>query len=141
MKHASLKQVIAARTIPPIENYGRQMALTVRRVSRIVAGLALLLMVGGQFASWVGARTPDAAGTLMAQLPGPPAASFHKLFGAQTLRSPYGVMSLGILALAVLPTISVILILVDNLRARRWQEALVAAGVVAILVLSSVIGP
>jgi hypothetical protein len=45
-------------------------------------------------------------------------------------------MSLGLLALAALPAVTVLLILVQNLRHRRWLEALIAAGVTGILMLS-----
>jgi len=139
LKHASLQRVIAARTSAPGQDYGRQMALTVRRVSRIVAGPALVLMVGGQLAGRMTAHVADSASATI-QLPGPPAPVFRELFSAQALGSSRGLMSLGLLMLAALPTLSVILILIDNARARRWREVLVAAGVVGILLLSSVIG-
>ncbi len=49
-------------------------------------------------------------------------------------------MSLGLLALALVPAITVCLILIDYLRGRRWKEAAVAATVVTIMALSAVVG-
>jgi len=49
-------------------------------------------------------------------------------------------MSLGLLALALVPAITVFLILLDHLRDRRWKEAAVAASVVAIMAFSAVLG-
>jgi hypothetical protein len=43
-------------------------------------------------------------------------------------------------ALAALPAIIVLFILIGQLRARRWTEAAVAAGVIAVLALSAVVG-
>ena len=49
-------------------------------------------------------------------------------------------MSVGLLALAVTPAITVFLILIDYLRGRRWREAAVAATIVAIMALSAALG-
>ena len=49
-------------------------------------------------------------------------------------------MSLGLLALALVPAITVGLILLDHLRDRQWKEAAVAASVVAIMALSAILG-
>ena len=49
-------------------------------------------------------------------------------------------MSIGLLALALVPVITVSWILIDYLRSRCWREAVVAATVVAIMALSAVLG-
>ena len=49
-------------------------------------------------------------------------------------------MSVGLLALAALPAITVLFILVHHLRARQWVEAGVAACLFAVLALSAVVG-
>jgi hypothetical protein len=49
-------------------------------------------------------------------------------------------MSLGLLALALVPAITVCVILLDYLRSRRWKDAAVAASVVAIMALSAILG-
>jgi hypothetical protein len=56
------------------------------------------------------------------------------------LRSGEAAMGLGLLALALVPVITVSLILVDHLRDRRWKEAAVAASVVAIMALGTILG-
>ena len=49
-------------------------------------------------------------------------------------------MGLGLLALALVPVMTVSLILLGHLRDRRWKEAAVAASVVAIMALSAIMG-
>ena len=49
-------------------------------------------------------------------------------------------MGLGLLALALVPVITVSSIMLDHLRDRRWKEAAVAASVVAIMALSAILG-
>jgi hypothetical protein len=138
--------LIAARAGSPaqqsdsLRRYGQQVAHTVRRVSRAVAAPALLAMIGGLIAylpkipvrGWAGLAANPGSGAIGA-LPGPAVASLARL--GQT---PVGLvaMSLGLLALAALPAVTVLLILVQNLRHRRWLEALIAAGVTGILMLS-----
>jgi hypothetical protein len=42
--------------------------------------------------------------------------------------------------LTALPALIVLFILISQLRARRWKEAAVAAGVIGVLALSAVVG-
>lgn len=140
MAETDLDTLIAARSASPARRYGQQVAHIVRRVSRAVAAPALLAMVGGLAAyltevsgwGWAArAANPEAGAGRV--LPGPAVASLTRL-GQSSVG--LAAMSLGLLALAALPAITVLLILVQNLRNRRWLEALIAAGVMGILVLS-----
>ncbi len=133
-----VEDTIAAHTGDTRQSYGRRVALIVRRVARIVAVPALLLMFGGLLAYGV------SSGLLLdrggAGLPGPGVGSLTRLIGPGYIFSGETAMSLGLLALALAPAITVFLILVDQLRSRRWKEAAVAASVVAIMALSAVLG-
>jgi hypothetical protein len=74
-------------------------------------------------------------------LPGPDATSWlrsdHPL---ARLRSGEAAIGLGLLALVLVPVMTVSLILLGHLRDRRWKEAAVAASVVAIMALSAIMG-
>lgn len=117
---------------------GRRAALTVRRVARVVAVPALLLMLGGLLAYGIGSRQFLALG--WGVLPGPTAGSLGQLTRSGRLLSGQAAMNLGLLALALVPAITVCLILLDYLRGRRWKDAVVAASVVAIMALSAILG-
>ena len=121
------------------QSYGARVARIVRRVARVVAVPALLLMFGGLLlygisSGWFLERPRSG-------LPGPAATSWlrsdHPL---AHLRSGEAAMGLGLLALALVPVITVSLILFDHVRDRRWKEAAVAASVVAIMALSAILG-
>jgi uncharacterized membrane protein YjjB (DUF3815 family) len=133
-----VEDTIAAHTGDTRQSYGRRVALIVRRVARIVAVPALLLMFGGLLAYGV------SSGLLLdrggAGLPGPGVGSLTRLIGPGYILAGETAMSLGLLALALAPAITVFVILVDQLRSRRWKEAAVAASVVAIMALSAVLG-
>jgi hypothetical protein len=74
-------------------------------------------------------------------LPGPDATSWLRSDNLLAhLRSGEPAMGLGLLALALVPVITVSLILLDHLRGRRWKEAAVAASVVSIMALSAILG-
>jgi len=149
-----LDDIISANTGDTGQAHGRRVALIVRRVARIVAVPALLLMLGGLLAygigsgwllrqAWAGLPGP---GTVVLIRPGDPpghlfsgeAASGEAASGEAA--SGEAAMSLGLLALALVPAITVFLILLDHLRDRRWKEAAVAASVVAIMAFSAVLG-
>jgi hypothetical protein len=112
--------------------------LTLRRVARAVAVPALLLMLGGLLAYGIGHRQFLAFG--WDGLPGPTTGSLAQLTGGGRSFAGEAAMSLGLLALALVPAITVGLILLDHLRDRRWKEAAVAASVVAIMALSAILG-
>jgi len=116
-----------------LRHYGQQVAHTIRRVSRAVAAPALLAMIGGLAAYLWAGRAANPGGGAIGALPGPAVVSLTRMGQA-----PFGLMamSVGLLALAALPAVTVLLILVQNLRNRRWSEALIAAGVMGILMLS-----
>jgi len=116
----------------------KRATLTLRRVARIVAVPSLFLMFGGLLAYGVGSRPFLAFG--WGGLPGPAAVSLARLPGGWRASSGEAAMSLGLLALALVPAITVGLVLRDHLRDRRCKEAAVAASVVAIMALSAVLG-
>jgi hypothetical protein len=119
--------------------YGARVALIVRRVARAVAVPALLLMFGGLLmygisSGWLLER-------LRIGLQGPEATSWLRSDNVLArVRSGEAAMGLGLLALALVPVITVSLILLDHLHDRRWKEAAVAASVVAIMALSAILG-
>lgn len=111
----------------------------IRRISRLVALPALLLMLGGLLLYAV--SQPD-RGT---RLPGPPSINLGELlnFGAPIGGAVWAanlMMSLGLLGLALVPGITVAFILIEHLRGRRWQDAIVALVVVGVLTLSVFLG-
>ena len=130
---------VAARAGDNSQSYGARVALIVRRVARVVAVPALFLMFGGLLlygisSGWFLER-------LQSGLPGPDATSgLLSDNPLARLRSGEAAMGLGLLALALVPVITVSLILLDHLRDRRWKEAAVAASVVAIMALSAILG-
>lgn len=120
------------------QSYGRRVALIVRRVARIVAVPALLLMLGGLLVYGVSSGQLIERGD--AGLPGSGLEDLSRPIGPGNRFSGETAMSLGLLALALTPAITVFLILVDHLRGRRWKDAVVAASVVGIMALSAVLG-
>ena len=134
-----LDDSVAARAGDDSQSYGARVALIVRRVARAVAVPALLLMFGGLLlygisSGWLLER-------LRVGLPGPDATSWLRSDNPLArLRSGEAAMGLGLLALALVPAMTVCLILLDHVRDRRWKEAAVAASVVAIMALSAILG-
>ena len=130
---------VAARAGDASQPYGARVALIVRWVARVVAMPALLLMFGGLLlyglsSGWFLER-------LRIGLPGPDATSWLRSDNPLArLRSGEAAMGLGLLALALVPVITVSLILLNHLRDRRWKEAAVAASIVAIMALSAILG-
>jgi len=135
LSHSLLENIIAEHGSMPTQNYRRRIAMTVRRVSRIIALPALVAMVGGLSAYWLTATTHPSG--ISTSLPGPATVPFSELTRPSTLLSALGAMSFGLLALALLPATTVLLILIDHLRGRRWVDVVVAAGVLGILILSA----
>jgi len=121
------------------QSYGYRVALIVRRVARVMAVPALLLMFGGML--MYGVSSGLFLDRLRISLPGPGATPWLQPDDPPVrLLSGEAAMGLGLLALALVPAITVCLILLDHLRDRRWKEAAVAASIVAIMALSAILG-
>lgn len=118
--------------------YGQRVAWTVCRVARLVAVPALALMLGGLLA--YGIESSQLLLRAPRGWPGPQSVPLGQLTAVSQLVTAEGAMSLGLLALALVPTITVLTILVDHLRDKRWSEAAVAAVVIGIMTLSAVLG-
>jgi hypothetical protein len=136
VSHLALDDLIAAR----IERSRQdpRMALMVRRLTRAVAVPAMAAMFGGLIATLMSfaSQFDSPAG----ELPGPAALSLTDLAQPGAALSGRGAMSAGMVAMAALPAIIVLFILVSQLQAKRWTEAAVAAGVIGVLALSAVVG-
>lgn len=63
----------------------------------------------------------------------------NELF-TRAVATPLGAMSMGLLALALLPMVNVLYILADSLIVKRWADAAVAAVVAGILILGLILG-
>jgi len=137
LNHSALDDLISAR----IERSRQdpQIVLMVRRLARVVSAPALIAMLGGLLATLLAARAGLSLSPV-STLPGPPAQALGDLVQAGAIPSGQGAMSVGLLALAALPAITVLFILVHHLRARQWTEAGVAACLFAVLALSAVVG-
>jgi hypothetical protein len=137
MSNQALDELIAARIERPRQD--SRMALMVRRLTRAVAVPAMAAMFGGLIVTLLsGFEAPLA--NYAGELPGPSALSLTALVQPGAVLSGRGAMSAGMVALAALPAIIVLFILVGQLRARRWTEAAVAGGVIGVLALSAVVG-
>jgi len=137
MSNLALDDLIAARIERPRQD--PQIALMVRRLTRVVAVPAMIAMFGGLIVTLLLGFEPQ-LGNPAGELPGPSALSLTDLAQPGAALSGRGAMSAGMVALAALPAIIVLFILVGQLRARRWTEAAVAAGVIAVLALSAIVG-
>lgn len=114
------------------QDYNRRIARNVQRIARFVAIPAAALMLLGLIVfvagSYGGGRLVDES-----------VVPLGSLFSRATL-SPVGAMSVGLLALALLPVITVLYILIDSLVYRRLSDAAAAGAVAAILVLGIILG-
>lgn len=132
----TLDDLIAERTRRPQQD--PTVALTVRRLARLVAAPAFSAMLGGLALALLAGLTLDGR-TPVGALPGPSAVAFEYLAQPAALASGQTPMSLGLLALAALPAMTVLFILARHLAAHRWTEAVIAAALLAILTLSVLI--
>jgi hypothetical protein len=137
VSNLALDDLIAARIERPRQD--PQIALMVRRLTRVVAVPAMAAMFGGLIVTLFMGLTPPLS-NFAGGLPGPSALSLADLAQPGAALSGRGAMSAGMVALAALPAIIVLFILVGQLRARRWIEAAVAAGVIGVLALSAIVG-
>lgn len=125
-----LDDLIRERT--QAQDYNRRIAVNVQRIARLVAIPAAALMLLGLIAFDAGA---NGGGRLLDQSVVP----LRSLFTRPTV-SPVGAMSVGLLALALLPVISVWYILIDSLSHRRYSDAAAAAAVAAVLLVGIFLG-
>ena len=125
-----LDDLIKARTNPPDHN--RRIARNVQRIARIVAIPAAALMLTGLVAFLARGGAPG--GPL-----GQRVVPLSSLFSRTTL-TPIGAMSVGLLALSLLPMVTVLYILADTLVHRRWTDAAAAGAVAAILTIGILLG-
>jgi hypothetical protein len=112
----------------------RRIALRIRDAARIIALPALVAMVGGLIMFAVSTRPlPLGKGATAWVIASTPTIAFADLLNRSDLFAPNWWMSVGILALVALPGVNVTLILWENVRLRRWRDALAATGVLVIL--------
>jgi hypothetical protein len=112
---------------------GARLATRLRVATLRKALIILLVLAHGLSRGWLFAGS--AVG-----LPGPDVESLAQRTGGGRPLASGAAMSIGLLALALVPVIIVSWILIDYLCSRRWREAVVAATVVAIMALSAVLG-
>jgi uncharacterized membrane protein len=125
-----LDEVIASRTATQEDS--RRLARNLQRIARVVVIPAASIMLLGLIAFGI---SDGLHGELLRQAVVP----VRSIFSGEVL-SPLGAMSAGLLALALLPVVSVIYILVDSLLHRRWTDVAAAAAVTAVLVLAILLG-
>ena len=125
-----LDELIAARSAR--QDHGRRIALRLQRIARVVVMPASALMMLGLiwYAAVNGAPTAPAGHSVT---------RLNELF-TRTALTPLGAMSAGLLALALLPMVNVLYILLDSLLVKRWADAAVAAVVAGILILGIILG-
>lgn len=106
----------------------------VRRLAvAVVAPAGATLVIGLLRAAGGGlSPTPDAMDA--------PTVPLHELTMPDKLMSPWGVLTAGLAMLAVLPALTLIAIAVALLSRRRWREALLTCGVLAMLGLAACLG-
>jgi hypothetical protein len=144
-----LSTALRGKTFAPIpgsgerERTGQQLAIRLRLLSRLVAVPALTCMVGGLLAYWPTTMFDPggivAVSEMPPPLPGPVVVPMDGLMDPSGSLAGFRAMSVGLLALIALPGGIVLLILVEQLRRRRWTEAMVALGVFSIIVISFLI--
>lgn len=132
MNATGLDDLITERTRRPQQD--PTVALTVRRLARIVAVPAFCVMLGGLALALATGLAPT-----IGELPGPSTIPFAHMAQPTALASGQTAMSLGLLALAALPAMSVMFILARYLKTRRWMDAIVTAALLAILAVSALV--
>jgi hypothetical protein len=125
-----LDDVIASR--PNADDHNRRIAANVQRIARFVVVPSAALMLLGLVV--FGARA-GVAEVLLSQGVVP----LGSLFSRETM-SAVGAMSVGLLALALLPLVNVLYILADSALHKRWTDAVAAAAVATILFIGILLG-
>ncbi len=137
MNATALDDLITERTRRPLQD--PTVALTVRRLARMVAVPAFAAMLGGLALMLAADLAPEGPAPANA-LPGPSAVALCDLTQPAAMISGQTAVSLGLLALAALPAMTVLFILVRHLIAGRWVDAVVTAILLAVLTLSVLVG-
>lgn len=107
-----------------------------RTVAWIMTPLVLALLLMGLVASFRGRLAVDArAAAALTTVP------LHTLESADQLLTPLGLLTAGLVLLAITPMVTVLLVAVAHGHGRRWREAAMAACVLAIVALSVAIRP
>jgi hypothetical protein len=114
------------------QDHSRRIARNIQRIARIVAIPAAVVML-------IGLVTFELRGGLTGDLLSQAVIPLSAILSRKVL-SPLGAMSVGLLALSLLPMVNVLYIMVDSLIHRRWSDAGAAAAVAAILTLGIILG-
>lgn len=69
-----------------------------------------------------------------------PSVPLGDLVRGRGFATPLGVLTVGLACFAVLPAATVTLLALSHARAARWREAIIAAGVLTMLVLAASLG-
>lgn len=125
-----LDDLIAKRSSQ--QDHGRRVAANIQLIARIVAIPAAVVML-------VGLVTFQLRGGLTGELLSQAVIPLEAILSRKVL-SPLGAMSVGLLALSLLPMVNVLYIMVDSLLHRRWSDAGAAAAVATILTLGIILG-
>ena len=114
------------------QDQARRIARNIQRIARLVAIPAALIMLAGMIAF-------ELRGGLTGELLSQAVIPLRAILSRAAL-SPIGAMSIGLLALSLLPMANVLYILVDSLLHGHWKDAGAAAAVAAILTLGIILG-
>ena len=104
-----------------------------KTLSRLFAGMGLLFMI-------LGGLDYAIRGTWKLDIPGPAAVPLQDFVDLSA--HPFGMwmMSMGILLLVVVPSLRVLVALVDFARKRRWWDAVMAVIVLSVLLSGVIFG-
>ncbi|MCU0508162.1 MAG: DUF1634 domain-containing protein [Anaerolineae bacterium] len=123
-----LDELIARWVEASTRSHDRVVALRLQRIARVVVIPAAALMLAGLVAFAVTAQGGE-----------PAVLPLSALFSRAAV-SPVGAMSVGLLALVLLPVINVLYILADRVATKRWLDAAAATLVAGILILGIFLG-
>jgi hypothetical protein len=119
----------------------RRLGVRMRAAARIIAIPALIMMLYALYLFWRETWPfPRGAGATMYTIASTTTVPLGELLTSEDLLAANWWMSVSILALIALPGINVVLVLWENLRLRRWVDALAAAGVLALLLIGALSG-
>ena len=107
----------------------------------LVRRLALAVVTPACAAFVIGlARVAGSAVSATSNAIDAPTVPLHELFTTATLVSPSGILTAGLAMLAALPALTLLAIALALLSRRRWREALLTCGVLAMLGLAACLG-
>ncbi len=104
-----------------------------RTLSRLFAAMGLLLMI-------VGGLDYAILETGELDIPGPAAVPFQDFVHLSSHPLGLWMMSLGILLLAIVPSLRVLVALLDFARRRRWEDVAAAIAVLVVLLSGAIFG-